>query len=138
MTGESATIRFLLLEPFEKALKLIRRSIMEDGLEIPIILNPSERIRKELGINFPPCRVFCVDAPLVLVEAMTFEDGAAVLLPLHVVVTGRGSKTQVQLLSPTHIINSTLPVSAKIPLNKLQTRVCHVLEKIAIRDGFAR
>lgn len=131
MTGGYATTRFVVPEPFEKALKLIYRSLLDEGLTVPFELNLSGRIRRELGIGLSPCRLLCVDCPLSLVEAMTLDDAAPVFLPLHVVVAARDSHTLVQFLSTNHIANSALPVSAKVPISKLQTRITEALERIA-------
>ncbi len=137
MTGEP-TFRFVVPEPFDKAVKLVYRQLLAGGLVVRVDLNLSARIRGELGIQLSPCRLLCVDSPLSLVEAMTLDDAAAVFLPLHVVVTGHGSHTLVQFISTAHICGSALPVSTKVPMNKLQTRIAEAMEKIGLRNGNGR
>jgi hypothetical protein len=56
-----------------------------------------------------------------------------VLFPLHVVVTGRGSQTQVHWINAAAIEGARLPMGAAVPLAKLQSLVTHSLERIAMR-----
>ena len=131
---EPATISFIVPDSFEGAIKLIRQALTECGLNILVELDLSGRINQELGIRLAACRVLCVDSPLFLLEALSLDGAAAVFLPAHVVVSEQRMQTVVHLLSPASIQSGGLPVSAKIPVSKLQEQLSRALEHIAMRQ----
>jgi uncharacterized protein (DUF302 family) len=131
---EPATISFIVPDSFEGAIKLIRQALTECGLNILVELDLSGRINQELGIALAACRVLCVDSPLFLLEALSLDGAAAVFLPAHVVVSEQRMQTVVHLLSPASIQSGGLPVSAKIPVSKLQEQLSRALEHIAMRQ----
>ena len=136
MVHESGTVTFMVPATFEKALGLVRQALDERELAIAAELDISGRISQELGIDLIPCRVLCVDHPQLLQQAIAFGASAATLLPLHVVVSGTGSRTLVHLLSQTSIYCSGLAAGAKAAVSKLQVRASRALETIAVREGF--
>ena len=99
MTGEQEPVTLIVRHPLNEALRSIRRALAEEGLGIAADLDMAGRIRKALRIDFPPCRVLCVDCPVALLEALALDRSAAVLLPLHLVVTGQDGLTLVHLLN---------------------------------------
>ncbi len=135
MTGEPATILYVLADHYETALKLVREALAKEGLEIPLELDVSRRIRRELGIDLAPCRVLFVDCPYLLLEAMTLDAAAAVFLPLRVVVSAHRSQTFVHLLSPASSRDAGLPVGLKLPISRLHARLSHVLERMGVRQA---
>ena len=100
MTGDPETATLIMQQPVNEALKMIRRALAEGGLAIAADLDMASRIGKALRIDFPPCRVLCVDCPVALLEALALDRSAAVLLPLHLVVAGQDGFTLVHLLNP--------------------------------------
>jgi uncharacterized protein (DUF302 family) len=138
MVHESGTVTFMVPAPFEKALGLIRQALNERDLGIAAELDISGRISQKLGIDLIPSRVLCVDHPQLLRQAMAFGASAATLLPLHIVVSGTGSRTLVHLLSQTSIYASGIAAGAKAAVSKLQVRISSALETIAVREGFTR
>jgi uncharacterized protein (DUF302 family) len=135
VTGDPETATLVMRQPLDEALKLIRRALAEEGLEIAADLDMAGRIRKALRIDLPPCRVLCVDCPLALLEALALDRSAAVLLPLHLVVTGQDGLTLVHLLNPAASLYSGLPVTARAAVSKLQARVAQAVERISIRQN---
>ena len=93
MIGEPETATLMIRKPLNEAVKLLRRALAAGGLEIAAALDMAGRIRKALRIDFPPCGVFCVDCPVALLEALALDRSAAVLFPLHLVVTGQDGLT---------------------------------------------
>jgi uncharacterized protein (DUF302 family) len=135
MTGDQETATLIMRQPFNEALKLIRRALAEGGLEIAADLDMAGRIRKALRIDLPPFRVLCVDCPVALLEALALDRSAAVLLPLHVVVAGQGGGlTLVHLLNPAAALYSGLPITARAAVSKLQARVAQAVESVSIRQ----
>ena len=133
MIGEQETATLIIQKPLNEAVKLLRRALAEGGLEIAADLDLSGRIRKALRIDFPPCRVLCGDCPVALLEALVLDRSAAVLLPLHLVVTGQDGLTLVHLLNPAAALYSGLPVTARAAVSKLQARVAQAVEKVSIQ-----
>lgn len=133
--SHGVTLTLIVPEPFEKALKSIRRALNNGDLRIPMELDMSGRINRELGIALAPCRSLWVDNPILLLEAVALDRLAAVFIPLHLVVSGRGPQTLVHLLSPASVQGSALPAAAKAPINKLQSRILRSLEHISTRQS---
>lgn len=135
MTGETDTATLLMRQPLNEAVRLIRQALVEGGLEIAAELDMSGRIRKALRIDLPPCRVLCVDCPLALLEALTLDRSAAVLLPLHVVAAGQDGFTVVHLLNPAAALYSGLPVTARAAVSKLHARIARAIESVSTRQN---
>ena len=135
MTGEQEPVTLIVRQPPNQALRLIRRVLAEGGLQIATDLDMAGRIRKALRIDFPPCRVLFVDCPVALLEALALDRSAAVLLPLHLVVTGQDGSTLVHLLNPAAALYSGLPVTARAAVSKLQARVAQAVESVSTRQN---
>jgi uncharacterized protein (DUF302 family) len=135
MTGDQETATLIVQQPVNEALKMIRRALAEGGLAIAADLDMASRIGKALRIDFPPCRVLCVDCPVALLEALALDRSAAVLLPLHLVVTGQDGLALVHFLNPGAALYSGLPVTARAAVSKLQARVAHAVESVSTRQN---
>jgi uncharacterized protein (DUF302 family) len=127
-------VTYRLPEPFEKAVKLLREALAQDELRTPMELDVSGRISRELGIRLAPCRLLCVDCPFILLEAIALDGSAAVLLPIHIIVYGRGPQTVVHVFQPASPTGPDRPAEATGLVIRLQTRISRVLEKIAMRE----
>jgi uncharacterized protein (DUF302 family) len=134
MAGDQETATLVMQQPLKEALKLIRRALAKEGLEIVADLDLAGRIREALGIDLAPCRVLCVDCPVALLEALALDHSAAVLLPLHLVVASQDGLTLVHLLNPAASLYSGLPLTARSAVSKLQARVMQAVESISIRQ----
>ncbi len=135
MTGDQETATLITQKPFNEALKLLRASLAEEGLEIAAEFDMANRIKKALRIDLPPCRVLCVDCPLALLEALAFDRSAAVLLPLHLVIAAQDSLTLIHFLNPAAALYRGLPVTARAAVSKLQARVALAVESVSIRQN---
>lgn len=134
MTGDQKPATLIVQQPLNQALKMIRRALAEAGLEIAAEFDMAGRIRKALRIDFPPCRVLCVDCPVSLLEALALDRSAAVLLPLHLVVAGQDGFTLVHLLNPAATLSGGLPVTARAAVSKLQASLAQALDGISTRQ----
>ncbi|HWC98419.1 MAG TPA: DUF302 domain-containing protein, partial [Candidatus Sulfopaludibacter sp.] len=90
---------YLIDAPFEQALPVLRQALEAGGLSVSGEMDLSERIHRQLGLGFGACRVLLVDSPYLLLEALALDRSAAALLPLHVVVSGRGDVTCVHWMN---------------------------------------
>jgi hypothetical protein len=116
--------------PYEIALKLIRTAICLEDLGISREFDISDVPGGQPSLA--PCRILCVDSPLLMLEALALDASAAVLLPLHIVVSADGPKTQVYWLNPASLQNKRLPVGVMLPLRTLQTRIFKAMDRLPV------
>jgi uncharacterized protein (DUF302 family) len=133
MNSEPAVTAYLIPEPFQRALSMVRDVLNRGELSIASELDVSARIKRELNIGFGPCRILLVDSPCLLLQACTLDRAAVALLPLHVVLYGRGPQTVVHWMSPAALGGVRLPTGAAAPLLKLQGLVARSIERVAMR-----
>ncbi|MBZ5594724.1 MAG: DUF302 domain-containing protein [Acidobacteriia bacterium] len=132
--GETIENRREIAAPFETALKVIRSALFHEDLRISREFDVADIARGQPGMNLAPCRILCVDSPLLLLEAMALDPSAAVFLPLHIVISADGPSTQVYWLNPASIQSKRLPAGAMLPLRAVQARIVKAMEKISLNE----
>ena len=125
---------FAIAEPYDVALRMVRIALKRQGLRVPTELDITARIRQELGAGVAPCIALYVDDPAVLLEALVFNRGAALLIPQPLVVTGDNRQTEVLVRSP-ELPTRAIPESVRDPLLGLQVRIARAIETIAESQG---
>ena len=133
MTKDQETVTLVIRKPLPVAVKSIRRVLAESGLEIVMELDLAGRVHKTLNMDIAPCRVLYVDCPVSLLEAIALDRSAAVVLPLHIVVSAQTESTVVYLLNPATTLYQVIPVTAKAAVSKLQARVLESLSSLSVR-----
>jgi uncharacterized protein (DUF302 family) len=133
MNGEPAVTAYVIPEPFDRALRLLRDVLGNNELSIAGEVDVSSRIKRELNIGFGPCRILLVDSPCLLLEACTLDRAAAAFVPLHLVLCGRGPQTLVHWMNPATLGGVRLPAGAAAPLLKLHTLLARSVERVAMR-----
>src|SRR5581483_12348013 len=103
---------FRIDEPYEIGLRMVRIALARQGLRAPTELDITARIRQELGAGVAPCIVLYVDDPAVLLEAVVFNRGAALLIPQPLVVTGDNRQAEV-LLRSAEMPSGAIPESVR-------------------------
>jgi uncharacterized protein (DUF302 family) len=134
MTKGPPLLSFRIDEPFDVALRMVRIALARQGLRAPAELDIAARIRKELGAGVAPCITLYVDDPALLLEAVVFNRGAALLIPQPLVVTGDNRQAEVLVRSP-ELPSGAVPESVRDPLGSLQVRMTRAIESIAERQG---
>jgi uncharacterized protein (DUF302 family) len=129
------TTSFVLHRPAGEAVRIVRRALEKEGLEVSADCDLSARVRRAFRIQLPPCRVLYVDSPLALLEALVLDQTAAVVLPLHLVIEGQDGHTLVHMLHPASGLCSRLSAPAKASLSKLQAQVIQAIESVAARHS---
>lgn len=122
---------FILTTGFDTALARVRQAIRAAGLSVVAEIDTARRVNRALQLQVPPCRVLLVDNPLFMLQTATISRGAGVLLPLHVVVSGAGSRTMVHLLNLAYIQQPEMPIGIRAPVVKLRGEVFRALSGIA-------
>jgi len=133
MIKDPPLLTFRIAEPQQVALRLVRRALAQQGLRVPAELDIAARIKQALGAGVAPCAVLYVDDPVVLLQAVVFHRGAAVLIPQPVVVTGDNRNSEV-LVRSAESLAGEIPESVRDPLRDLQTRIARAMETIAERQ----
>ena len=134
MTKESPVLAYALAEPYEHAVRKVRSALKRHGLRTALELDVAARIRHEIGAGVAPCLVLYVDDPVVLLEAVVFHKGAALLIPQALAITGDNRRSEVFVRSPESL-NSAIPESVRDPLLDLLRRISRAVESIAAKQG---
>jgi hypothetical protein len=136
MATELATTTYLVSEPFELAIKSLRKILADANLKLAGELDMSSRIRATLRIGTTPCRLLFVAA-----TPAQFASGAdryaAALTPLHILVSARGAQTEVHLLRTLPAHNISLDQPTMEVFRNVQARIVQAVERIGMRSTFA-
>jgi uncharacterized protein (DUF302 family) len=133
MTKEPTVLAYALAQPHEAAVRTVRSALKRHGLRIAFELDVAARIRQELGAGVAPCLALYVDDPAVLLEAVVFHRGAALLIPQPVVISGDHRRSEVLARSPE--LSGAIPESVRDPLLDLLRRITRAMESVAEREG---
>jgi len=133
MADQAGTITYLIAEPFQQALKSLRRVLSARDLKIVGDLNISHRIRQRLLIDTAPCVVLYVWPSPRLGEILGADPGAAALAPLHIVVSGRREQSEVHVLRALPRDCSLLDGRAMATVNQIKAEIVRAIEKIGMR-----
>lgn len=126
-------LSYTIDEPYDVALRMVRIALGRHGLRAPAELDIASRIRQELGAGVAPCTVLYVDDPALLLEAVVFNRGAALLIPQPLAVTGDVRHTDVFVPRP-ELPSGDIPASIRDPLFGLQMRMTRAIQSIADRQ----
>lgn len=136
MADELATATYSVSEPFELAVKSLRKVLADANLKLAGELDMSSRIRQTLLIDTAPCRVLFVAATPASFGELGADPCAAALTPLHIVVSARGSQTEIHLLRALPAHNISLDQPTMEVFRRLQARIAQAVERIAMRSTF--
>jgi uncharacterized protein (DUF302 family) len=136
MADELATATYSVSEPFELAVKSLRKVLADANLKLAGELDMSSRIRQTLLIDTAPCRVLFVAATPASLGELGADPCAAALTPLHIVVSARGSQTEIHLLRALPAHNISLDQPTMEVFRRLQARIAQAVERIAMRSTF--
>src|SRR6185369_1190978 len=131
---ETATINLVIHHPFNKALKTVRRVLIEAKLVISAEVDLTARIQQSLGIELQPCTMLCVDAPMLLLQTIAIDQSAALLVSVRVVVAGHQNQTTVHLLDTKASMGSRNSITQAAAI-EIQNLVSHALETVASREA---
>ncbi len=127
MPSGAAAITYVIAEPFETAVKALRRALTGGGLRISGEVNMSGRLRRRLMIGTAPCLILFVSR----MEAP--EAGAAPLTPLHIVASARGRETEIHVMRVWPEEGEPPSEAAIVALGAVLAEVGRAIEKIGMR-----
>ena len=134
MAEELATTTYSVSEPFEQAVKSLRKALADGNLKLAGELDMSSRFRQRLLMSTAPCRVLFVTATPATFEELGADPRAAALTPLHIVVSARGAQTEIHLLRALPAQNGPLDRPTMAVFRQLQARIAHAVERIGMRS----
>jgi uncharacterized protein (DUF302 family) len=108
----------------EKSVAFIRRSLRLNGLNVVAELDLSA---SPDSADTRGCVVLLVDTPELLFEAIALDRGAAVLVPVHIVLSGDRDSSRVHWANPLANSGLRAPASARLPIERLCVRVRQTL-----------
>jgi len=118
------TIAVTIAEPFEVALRMVRRSLAMEGLRVPAEIDIAARTLQELGVELMNSVTLFVDTPALLLEAVRADPAGALTIPQSLALYSRGETTRaVFRLQPAYG-----------PARELQIRMTAALERIGSRE----
>jgi uncharacterized protein (DUF302 family) len=132
MAEKPATVTYLVPEPFDEAVRTLRRALAATDLKVTCELDMSRRIRRELMISTAPCLVLFVGPPAAVMQSFEADAGAAAFTPLHIVVSAKGAQTEIHILRVLPPGSERLAIAA---LGQLQAVVAHAIQKIGMRTA---
>ncbi len=135
MPGEVASIKYCLREPFEIAVDSVYRTLENRGLRVVGHLNVSRRVEKALGIALPPCRILFILPNPTRQSTPGVPPWAAIFLPLHVVISGNGSATHIEVQNRVNPGVEADGLALAAPVLETQARISEAIEAIAMRPS---
>ncbi len=131
MRAEPGNVQYSLAEPFERAADLVSKSLLARKLRIAGHLEVSDRLQDAIGIVLQPCRIL-----FVLPDG---SDGvhpwAGLFLPLHVVIWGDGSQTEIQVQNRVQTFPETATPALIHAVLETQAQVREAIEAVATRPS---
>lgn len=120
---------------YESTLQSLRGLLRSAGLSVVQHIDLSHDSRVELEAGTSKCALMIVDCPLLLFEAVALDRSAAVLIPLHLVLTGNEHHTWIHWAHPAGAFGLRLAATAQGPVDALYARLTEVLRKASTRTG---
>jgi uncharacterized protein (DUF302 family) len=136
MADENATSTYLIAEPFDRAVNLVRKVLSGANLKIMGELNMSGRLQRALWIRTAPCTVLFASAP-TSPASFAADPQEAALTPLHIVVSAHGSQSEVHVLRVLPRDNGTLDSRTIAASSLLQTVIAQAIATIGMRASLS-
>ena len=135
MSTTAAGQTYVIAEDFDNALKLVRHSLAERELGVTSEWDTTENRRGSFGQKPQRSRLLLVDSPILMFEAMALDRAAGALIPMHLLVSADGDRTQVVFVEPATLLARRPPAGAAGPLEELKTRINAALESAVVKTG---
>ncbi len=131
-------LTFGIEEPFEVALRMLRRALAMEGLRVPNELDTRARVRQELGVALRHNIVLYVDDPVRLLEATLLNPAGGLFVPESVVLATDGEERCVVFVrSLEQVILAELPPSVRSAVSNLHERILAGVHRIALKETAA-
>ena len=138
MKPEARILAFTVAEPFDVALRMLRRAIATEGLRVPCEFDTAARVKQELGVELRRNVVLYVDDPIRLLEATVINPAGGLFIPEPVVLSSadqRSCRVSVRSIEP--LFSSHLPASLKEAAANLHERILAAVQRIGHKQTAA-
>ena len=138
MKPEGRIVAFTIAQPFDVALRMLRRAIALEGLRVPCEVNAAARVKQELGVGLKQNVVLYIDDPIRLLEATVINPAGGLFIPEPVVLSSvdqRSCRVSVRSIEP--LFSSDLPPSLKGAVANLHERILAAVQRIGQKQTAA-
>ena len=135
MTHERRVVTFIIDEPFDVALRMLRRALAREGLRVPCEVDTSARLKKELGVGLKDSIVLYVDTPILLLEATVLNLAGSLYVPEPVVLSSSGAQSVVVVRSIKPILDDAFSNSVREAITQLHERILKAIQTIGQREA---
>jgi hypothetical protein len=134
MNQQGRVLTFVIDEPFDVSLRMLRRALALERLRVPHEFDIAARLRQELGIGLKQNTVLYVDDPIGLLEATVMNAAGALFVPEPVVLSSLDKGCRVSARSVEPVLASDLPASLRGAVTALHDRVLAAIQRVAQRE----
>ena len=135
MTHERRVVTFIIDEPFEISLRMLRRALAREGLRVPCEIDTSARLKKELGVGLKDSIVLYVDTPILLLEATVLNVAGSLYVPEPVVLSSSGAQSVVVVRSIKPLLDDAFSNSVREAIMLLHERILKAIQTIGQREA---
>ena len=138
MKTEGRIVAFTVDEPFDVALRMLRRALALEGLRVPCEIDAAARVKQELGVGLKQNVVLYVDDPIRLLEGTVMNPAGGLFIPEPVVLSSvdrRSCRVSVRSMEP--LFSSDLPASLKGAVANLHERILAAIQRIGQKQTAA-
>lgn len=137
MNQQGRIVGFVVEQPFDVALRMLRRALALEGLRVPQELDTAARVRQELGVGLKQNIILYVDDPIHLLEATVMHHAGGLFVPEPVVLSSaeRGCRVSVRSIEP--LFSSDVPASVRAAVSNLHERILAGIQRIAHKETAA-
>jgi uncharacterized protein (DUF302 family) len=135
MTHERRVVTFIIDEPFDISLRMLRRALAREGLRVPSEVDTSARLKKELGVGLKNSIVLYVDTPILLLEATVLNVAGGLYVPEPVVLSSSGAQSVVVVRSIKPLLDDAFSSSVREAITLLHERILKAIQTIGQREA---
>jgi hypothetical protein len=138
MMEEGRILGFTIDQPFDVALRMLRRALAMESLRVPCELDTSARVKQELGVGLKQNIILFVDDPIRLLEATVMDPAGGLFIPKAVVLSSNGPESRVSVRSLDPVFMAGLPVSFRAAVTNLHERILSAIQRVGQKETATR
>lgn len=135
MPSGPSLVTFRLPASHAVAVWTVRQALRAKNLRIPVEMNISSHLKEEFGAILAPSVVLYVDDPALLLEALVFQQDAALLMLQPVVIAGGDRHAEILVRSADALFEMRLPNTVKDSVLHLHSTILEALDTVAERES---
>lgn len=137
MSDQGRVIAFVIDQPFDVALRMLRKALALEGLRVSHEFDTAARIKQELGVGLKQNVVLYVDDPIQLLEATVMHPAGGLFVPEPLVLSSAKDGSRVSVRSIQPVFACELPASVRGAVSNVHERVLSGIGRIALKETAA-